>query len=252
MQAICGGVVAAVLASGGLALAGDFRVHNKVFIDDQPEPVSETVTLFFGGRVYDLLHDDSEVVVFDPPNKRFVLLQPARQIRAEISLEQIEALHERLAEKLREQGDKLSAFVLDPRFEQSKGEEEGVTTFRGQWMTYDVRTTPLKDAEQAAASAEFAVWSTRLNAIKNPSLLARRPINEWLAAENRFAERVHLVRYQRNLFGGMTQEAEFKSQHTLTPQLSRGDRERIDQVDRWLVDFRQTTLGEYWEASREE
>ena len=44
MQALRGGMMAAVLASGGLAVAGElalsgeFRVHNKVFMDDETEP----------------------------------------------------------------------------------------------------------------------------------------------------------------------------------------------------------------------
>lgn len=252
MLAIRGGMMAAVLASGGLALAGEFRLHNQVFVEDQTEPASETFTLFRGGRAYDRLADDSEIVVFDPPHQRFVLLQPGREIRAEITLEQIDALHQRLTEKLREQGDKLNLFVLDPRYEIVPAEGDGPASFRSQWTTYEVYAAPIKDEEIAAELAEFNAWSTKLNALKNPTLLARQPINEWLAAERRVAERVHLVRYKKNLLGQFVQEAEFHSRHTLTSQLSRADLEKIDQIERWLVEFRRATLGEYWESSREE
>ena len=52
-------VVVALSTTGRMTLAESFRIETKVFVGDEkqknPQPVSETTTLFLDGVVYDFL-----------------------------------------------------------------------------------------------------------------------------------------------------------------------------------------------------
>src|SRR5438093_6792280 len=121
--------------------ADDFRIQTKVFANGDKEPVSENTTLFCRGLVYDFIDDPAEVVVFDPPGGRFVLLEPQRKERAEISLSQLDTLSTSLKQKLSERPDALAKFLVSPAF-RTQTSEAGEVSFVAPWAHYQVRATP--------------------------------------------------------------------------------------------------------------
>ncbi len=60
----------------------DFRVDNAVFAADKKEPISQSVTIFHDGIVYDCMKTPAETVVFDRMMKRFVLLNMENATRS--------------------------------------------------------------------------------------------------------------------------------------------------------------------------
>ena len=85
------GVVALVFAAVAIrATKGEeFRVESKVFAGKNETPVSESLTLFADGRVYDFLSSPREITVFDFPRGRIVLIDAARKLRTELTTEQL-------------------------------------------------------------------------------------------------------------------------------------------------------------------
>ena len=51
--------------------------------------MSHTTTLFHDGFVYDYLNDPPQVAVFDKPHGRFVLLDPGRKLKTDITTDQV-------------------------------------------------------------------------------------------------------------------------------------------------------------------
>ena len=78
------------------AVADDFRIETKVFAGKETVPVSEDLTLFRGEQVYDFLSKPREITVFDKPRSRVILLDPARRVKAEVSMERVMAFSDEL------------------------------------------------------------------------------------------------------------------------------------------------------------
>ena len=76
LQAVLVMTVAGV-ASPWLNAAEDFRIETKVYSGRDKSPVSQNVTLFQAGYVYDYMADPERVAVFDRAHGRFILLDPA-------------------------------------------------------------------------------------------------------------------------------------------------------------------------------
>src|SRR5262245_17268198 len=89
--------VVCLLESAGVATADDFSLINKVY--DGKTVVARSTTLFVDGKVYDFLVEPAETTVFDPVRGRFVLLDQLREVRAEISTEEVSDFCRRLREK---------------------------------------------------------------------------------------------------------------------------------------------------------
>jgi hypothetical protein len=256
MEAVLAPRLAAVLAMatwiGGIvggatvARADDFRMLTRVYVGDSDEPASQTTTIFREGIVYDCIGDPEEVVMFDPTGGRFVLLDPERKLRSEITLEQIDALTPTMKEKLLQRKDGVAAFLLGPKFEEITNSETGETEFRSPWLSYRLRTKPAKNDDVARQYAAFSTHYTRLNMLKHPLLLARAHVNTWLNERKLLPEEVWLTTYKPGLLGRKTADAQFRSQHKITWSMSSEDLQRIEDIQRWLVLFEQVRLLEYW------
>ncbi len=84
------GIVGLYLIAGATAAtAEEFRVESKVFSGKDEAPVSESLTLFADGRVYDFLSSPREITVFDFIRGRIVLIDPVRKVRTEMTTEQL-------------------------------------------------------------------------------------------------------------------------------------------------------------------
>jgi hypothetical protein len=223
---------AAWLVTGGgmhrVLVADDFRILSRVYVGEAKEPSSQTTTIFREGLVYDCIDDPAEVVVFDANGGRFVLLEVANKLRAEITLAQIDALLTRLKEKLLQQEDARSTFLAAASFKQQDDRETGETQFSSPWLSYRVKAVHARNDTVAAQYAVFSWHYTRLNTLKHPMLLARAVVNDWLHHRKLIAEEVNLTTYKKGLLGRMTPDTNFRSHHLVIWGLSREDLRRIE------------------------
>ncbi len=70
--------------------AEEFRIDTDVFVDEEVEPVIETLTIFSDGIVYDfLLNGVEEITLFDRKRQRLVLMDTQRRVKTELSTDSI-------------------------------------------------------------------------------------------------------------------------------------------------------------------
>jgi len=244
MQLRC--LLAWLALGASLATADDFRIRNTVYSGNKA--VAETVTVFRGGLVYDILRAPDEVVVFDPVRSRFVLLKPARNIRTEISLDEINRLVEGLKGELVNRGGGLQQFLAAPSYNIKEDKADKEVKFEGEYANYTIKTTKAANLIAARQFSQFSDAYTRLNVMNNPALLARGPVNAWLAEREYVPTEVEVTYYKKSL-GIRTKQQSFRSEHTVTWFLSQDDLKQLEQIDRWLVTFESVPFDDYRRAS---
>jgi len=247
------GFVAVVLAQA-TAKADDFRIESKLFVGDAKEPASENVTLFYNGMVYDYLSNPAEVTVFDSARGRFVLLDPIRHVRAEISTQHVAQFTEKLQTWAAGHEEKFLKFSAAPEFEVQSDSTNSELTFTSDWMTYKITCEDAQTATRAAQYGDFSDWYARLNTITSPSLLpfARLKINAEMRQRQRIPTEVNLTIDNNARFPRPQQEQKFRTEHQLLWRLSKSDLRKIEQTGEDLVTFGQVGFQQYRAAPAEQ
>ena len=231
-------------AAGAEAL----RVENKVFVNDDKEPRSQSTTIFSEGLIYDFLDKPAEITVFDLEHHRFILLDPTRRVRTELSTDEVAALCENLRTWAKRQTDPFLQFMAAPRFEQEQDEAAGEIAFASPWMTYRVATTPAPSEAVARQYREFSDWYTRLNARLNPGSklpFARLEVNQVLERRREIPREVKLTIQRKR--GPIGQKHVARSEHSVATRLSQADEDRIGQVEQFLAIFQPVDFERYQE-----
>jgi hypothetical protein len=233
-----------------VAAADEFRILTKIYVGKEDQPSSQNVTIFRDGLVYDCMESPEEVAVFDGPRGRFILLNPPHRLRTEITFAQLETriagLQAELKKRSADEGAHgLSAFLTAPRFDESAGAERGQTVFKSPYFQYAIKSDEARGESAAKQYADFVHWYTRLNAMRNPAMLAREPINEWLTRGRRMPVEIELTTFKKGTFGAMNKLNSYRSHHNVAWALSVEDRKKLDEIDRWLVSFEQTPYDAY-------
>ncbi len=242
-------VVASVMGTSGAppaAFAADFRVENKVFVNNEKEPRTQSTTIFFGGSVYDYLEKPKEITVFDVAHHRFVLLDPARHVKTELTTDEVVALVDNLKRWATTQTDQLLRFLGDPKFEETFDEATGDVWFKSPWVTYRVAGVPAESTAMLQQYREFSDWYTRLNARLNPGSklpFARLRVNEVLYQRQELPREVRLTMQSKR--GISFQKHYARSEHQVIRRLVQEDRDRIAQTDQFLAIFRPIPFDEY-------
>jgi len=217
------------------AQSQDFRIETHVFVGDEPEPVSHTITLFASGVVYDFVDQPSQIAVFRRPTAarsgQFILLDPDGQRRTEISTERIERLMKKLSRWADQQEDELLKFSAKPEFEETYDESTGQLTLASPIWTYRVATVPAEQPTALTRFREFSDWYARLNTMMHgtPPPMPRLKLNESLSRHG-----VVPVEIRRTVSDDST---ELRATHLFTWRLSREDQARLDEVRRHLANF---------------
>lgn len=178
----------------GLA-SGDFRVVNEVFVGNQKEPASRSVTIFHQGVFYDFLTAPQEVLVFDPAHDRLVLLDLERRIRTELNTTQIEQFSQRQKQWASQQPDALLRFFGAPQFSEQFDEVRGELILSSPWLTYRIL---LADAPSPAVCQDYRLfcdWMARLSALLKADArppFARLLLNEAIARHKAIPREVTL------------------------------------------------------------
>ena len=252
----CAAVLLALCALVATVEAEDFRIATKVFIGpeveegEEVEPVSETTTLFRGGTVYDFLGDSQQIAVFRKPlgsaPGRFILLDPQRKIRTELSTGQLQKFATGLKAWSAAQDDPLLKFNSNPNFQESWDASSAELTLASPVVQYRVVTEPMPSRQAALQYREFSDWYARLGALLYPGStppFARLAVNAALSEYQAMPTEVHLrIAEYKSL---RKDDIVMRSEHTITWRLSKADQDRIDQAGAYLVQFPEVELGEF-------
>lgn len=217
------------------AQSQDFRIETHVFVGDEPEPISRTVTLFADGVVYDFVDEPAQTAVFRHPTAtrpgQFILLDPAGQRRTEISTERIERLMKKLSRWADKQEDELLKFSANPKFEETFDDSTGQLTLSSPTWTYHVATVPAEFPTALTRFREFSDWYARLNTMMHgtPPPMPRLKLNEALTRHA-----VVPVEIRRTVSEDST---ELRATHLFSWRLSREDKTRLEEARRHLANF---------------
>lgn len=191
--ALCLGIV----ASGMMAksCAQGLRVSTSVYNAGQldangREPmVSGSISLFHAGKAYDYVEAVGEVVIYEPSENRFTLLNPGRSLYTIIRFEELNRLLAARAPRIEEYLAELRAagaknlnkaernvrFQLNPEFDTKYDSGSGTLCLKGPSWTYVVSTRKWDDEDQLRKYIEYTDWTARMNYILHPSSLFPEP-----------------------------------------------------------------------------
>jgi hypothetical protein len=243
-------LLACVLASGTVAArAANFRIDTKIYVEDDSEPVGHNLTLFRAGIVYDFLAAPAETAVFKRSAEgggRFILLDPARKLRSEISTQQIVAFLAELRNWAAMQKDPLLKFAAAPQFEEHFDPTRGTLRLESDVMRYELQTIEAKNPDALAIYRQFSDWYGRLGAVTHVGStppFPRLAVNAALARHGRLPESVRLVIEASKPY--RTKPLVIRAEHQISWRLSRHDQQRIDELDEQLVNFRAIPYAQY-------
>ncbi len=224
------------------ALAFEFRIATKVFVGEEEAPVTEAITLFHDGAVYDFLNDRDQIAVFRKPGGgktgRFILLNGEHRVQTEISTEKLAGAMATLRTWAKSQRDPFLRFAAAPQFEESFEPENGTLVLASALESYTVTTEPTEHPEALAEYREFLDWYAQLNALLSggPPPEPRLELNEVLARRKSIPRKVELTRAGQD---------PLRAEHDFTWRLSREDVARIDEVRTSLAAYRMTNNEEF-------
>jgi hypothetical protein len=219
----------------GAAESEDFRIETNVYADNEPEPASQTITLFASGVVYDFVEQPQQIAVYrqssDSRVGQFILLDPVRNQRTEISTERVSQFMEKLRHWAGQQEDELLKFSARPVFEETFDQKTGELNLTHPIWSYQVATVPADQPDVAARYREFSDWYARLNTMMQgtPPPYPRLKLNETLQRHG-----VLPVEIRRTL---SVDSAKLRATHLFSWRLSREDRQRLDKANRYLASF---------------
>ncbi len=237
-------LIAAAASPCALACGEDFRVENKVFMGNDTEAKIQSSTIFCAGVVYDFLEKPREITVFDKARKRFVLLDPLRKLRTEVSTDEVVALNQKLKAWTSSQKDPSVIFLGNPNFEESVDGKTGDLLFDSPWISYRVAAEPAQNEEIARQYREFCDWHIQLNARLHPGYkqtFARLIVNEALERRQAIPREVHLTIKSKLPF----QKTTARSEHQFIRRLLQSDRDRVAQTDQFMAIFQPVVFDQY-------
>ncbi len=224
--------------------AEDFRIETKVFVGRSKTPASENLTLFQSGYVYDYLSTPDRVAVFDKPHGRFILLDPVRELKAEVKTDDVMVFAKRVRELAAKNSSAFMKFAADPDFE-TKFSQDGELTLASRYLTYRLKTEPAPSPEAADQYHDFSDWYARFNVMTNPGStppFPRLAVNAELASRGLVPTEVHLtVSGQAGLGGRSTT---MRTEHHVSWRLLESDVEKIAETANQLAAFKAAELAE--------
>jgi len=217
------------------AFAGEMRIETDVYVGDETESISHTVTLFDSGTVYDFVDKPAQIAVFRPPTSsrpgQFILLDLEAKRRTEVSTDRIAGLMKKLTRWASEHEDPLLKFSAKPEFETSFDRKTGELNLTSEAWSYKVATVTAEDKQTLARYREFTDWYTRLNTMMHgtPPPGPRLKLNAALEEHGVVPVEIH-----RSV---STHASEVRATHLFSWRLSKADRARLEEARRHLANF---------------
>ncbi len=181
-----------------------------------------------------------------PSRGRFILLDPGRRVRSELTAQEVLGLTENLRQWAGTQTDGFLKFLGSPKFDEQFDERKGELLFESPWLSYRVTAVDAESDAIAQQYREFCDWFARLNTRLNPGYklaLARLVINEALYHRRQVPQEVTLTVQPKR---GLTlQKAVMRSQHQFVRRLVESDRDRVAQTGQFMAIFQPVEFDEY-------
>jgi hypothetical protein len=229
-------------------VAEDFRIETKIFVGDEEEPASTATTLFQGGVVYDFLAKPVQIAVFRKPGGgkpgRFILLDPERRVRTELSTDQLADVMSKLRNWAARQRDPFLKFAANPQFEESFDRNTGQLLLASHEESYTIKTETADAPDALAEYREFLDWYAQLNSLlqAGPPPEPRLKVNAALARYQIVPISVELVR--------AGEKEKLRAEHEFTWLLSKQDHARIDDACASLAAYRPVGNEEFLQGMR--
>jgi hypothetical protein len=223
-------------------IAQEFRVETDVFVEDEEDPVVQTLTIFSDGVVYDFLRTGTEeITLFDHQRNRLVLMDTRRKVKSELTMDGIMAFVAAMKSQLNKP---QREYLLEGNLKTST-DEEGSLLLTNEAITYRVQGIEPKSSSAALDYRQFADWYARLNAMRLGNLppFARIRLNAEIEAKGWIPTEIERTITQRR---GLTSSKQvLRSRHLVNWRLSNSDRKLIDRAGTCLATYRSVAFSEY-------
>lgn len=202
------------------ASAQEFRIYTRVMLENppaaasgvtKPTVIARSLTLFHAGKVYDYIDSIGELIVFEPAQRRFLIVNTTRDVATSVNFDELHNLlkvarnrTETYVEELESDGDeksKLAAaqlrFQLNPDFEESWDNEDRRLTMSGRFLRYSALCAVEESSQEVVDTwLRYADAMARLNYVLHPGALfpeARIAVNASLAKHRKLPVEVELM-----------------------------------------------------------
>jgi hypothetical protein len=239
---------------------GVFRVESEIYVDDAPEPVARSVTLFREGVAWDFLDrsakgvrggagdiERQDIVLHDPAHERVVLIDPRRNVKTRIDAIRLERLGASLSSWARKSEDRLVRWSGGPDFGEGMRETKDRLELVGPRVRYDVELAAAPAPEIARRYRQFADTAILLKALVNPGGLTPFPrlaINRRIEAAGAVPAAVALEIDARG-FPRSTRTDRVRSVHRLHPRLLSTDLDLVEEAEARVAVAREVDLAEF-------
>ena len=217
-----------------------FRVVSKIFVGDNNQAVSETITLFDSGVAYELPQGENDhlITVYDPASKQVILINRIKNTQTVISTDALvkTSVSVRAAARTPEQKSRLgiSAKV------KSNSDGSSFSVEHGPWK-YEIETQPTSP-QMANDYARYADLAKRLNLaqrIHGPPPFGRMKLNEAIQQASKIPKQTDLTITDQN------HTHRFQSTLGLSNSITDADRKQIKLVGSMLEVFRTIPFDEF-------
>ena len=236
-----------VLLPGTTAWAEDFRIDTKVYLAEETEPISQNVTLFQKGVVYDFLAESKQIAIFrklsSAESGTLILLDPTRQVRTDLTTEEILLYSRGLQDWATTHKDPLLKFSANPDFKEAFDERETTLTLTSERMKYRLLTIPCSESASQQYK-EFSDWYVRAAARMHQGALPPFPrlmVNAALARHQVMPGEVHLEVPASAGHPALV----VRSTHDVLFLLSQKDRQEIEKAQQHLAEFKKVDFKEF-------
>lgn len=229
------------LLAAGSAVAQEFRIENRVY--DGKQLIGGSTTIF-AAKTYDFVDDPAEAVIYDAETKRFTLLDSTRQVRCELTTEQVADFCERVRERAKTSDSSYAQFLAKPDFSQEFDSGKRELVLQSAYMTYRAKTVAARDLESLQRYQDFTYRQAQLNTVLVPGSqppFARLKLHAALAERQLMAEEVTLKKatvipnFSRPL----------RAEHKIGWTLDDADRKRVADADLHAATYAPLPIAEF-------
>lgn len=252
----------AICVPEGTADAQDFRIVTTIRdlgAKNAQDTTFTTLTLFRQRKVYDYIDALGEVIIYEPGENQFTILNVRRLIATTVHFDEVKRLLgarkpeiQRYVARLRANNDPIAddvasafEFQLNPKFEEGYDGAKNQLVLSSPKCEYRVQCAEVDKPELTAQYLAYADWMAQLNSVLHPGAMFPEPrieLNRSLRRHSRLPVRVEL---NSKLDGNLHISAD----HKISFALENRDRTRITQWEAALTSPRitRTTFQSYQE-----
>ena len=227
----------------------ELHVDTSLYYGDKTSPISQNVTLFQSGFVYDFgssstdsKNEELEITIYDSQKKMFTLLDTKRKIKFNIPQTRLVQLTEALRAQT-SQNQELK-FLASPDYTETSDANSGWTTVEGEVIKYSFKGKRLRDPRNVDSYCEFLDQYTLL-AVTDPRRtppFARLRLNAAIKKKGIVPTNIRLNMRKTPL---IQQAVSMKSRHTFVESLSETDKAKIESANEKLAAYKTVSLSTY-------